>query len=241
MIQLNLLPEVKKEFLRARAMRRKAISLSILATIVSVGLLAVLGVILVGQYTATRVMTSSIESRAEQLANIENIDEYLTIQAQLAEIDNLHAGKTNASRLTDILPRLNPNAPNSVRFSNVDLIVDENTIIFQGGTRNVSALTTFKDTLDNAQLSYNLEGEDTVSEPLFENIEISEYGYSVQANSPVTAVGFKITAVYNTKIFETAAKNVRVRVPNKETTQSVIAAPNVTFEANAGNLEGNDE
>ena len=244
MIQLNLLPDVKKEFLQARATRRKAISLSIIVSMVSVGILVLLGMVLLGQKAATAMLTSQIKSKAEELAAVENIDEYLTIQAQLAEIDGLHASKLNSSRLTQILPRLNPAHPNSVRFSSVALETETTAINFQGGVRSVSALTTFKDTLINAQLSYTVGDSDSnekVNEPLFSSVDITEYGYSAQNENANARVGFTIVAVYNPKLFDTTAKNIAVSVPSMETTQSVVASPEVTFEEGAGRLEGGNE
>jgi len=241
MIQLNLLPDVKKEFLHAKAMQRNAISISIIVTIASVGILIALGFFLVGQKALIASKTGGIEERANELAEIENVDEYLTIQAQLAQIDGLHATKLNTSRLLDILPRLNPSAPNSVRFASVDITAETSTIEFQGGVKNVSALTTFKDTLENAQISYQSEGSGRTKEPLFNLITISEYGYSSNTENKNAAVGFTILAEYNPNLFATTSKNLNVSVPNRETTQSVVGAPKVTFEKDAGSLEENDE
>lgn len=240
MIQLNLLPDVKKEFLHAKAMRRNAISLSIIITIASVGLLFALGLILVGQKATIAFQTNQIKDRASQLASIENIDQYLTVQAQLEQVDGLHDSKLNTSRLLKVLPRLNPSAPNSVRFASVDITDEITTVEFQGGVRNVSALTTFKDTLVNAKLSYK-NGQESLSEPLFSEVNITEYGYTADTDDKATAVGFTISAVYNPKLFATDAKNIIVTVPNRETTQSVVGSPDVTFEKDAGNLEETDE
>lgn len=240
MIQLNLLPDVKKEFLKAKAARRKAIALSIIVTLGSGGVLVLLGLVALGQEGAIALRTGDISRKSEELSSVNNINEYLTIQAQLAEIDGLHAGKLNTSRVMAMMPHINPAAPNTAKFSSIDLMTDSTTMIFQGGVRNVSALTTLKDTMLNANLSYTQAGEN-IKEPLFVTVDITEYGYNAENNQGDTAVGFVLTATYNPKLLETAATNVKVEVPNMETTQSVLASPDVTFQEGAGNLEGSNE
>ena len=242
MIQLNLLPDVKKEFLHAKAMRRKVISLAILATLISGGVLVALGLFLASQKGLVALQTGQIEDKASELSAVENIDEYLTIQAQLAELDGLHGAKLTTSRLFNVLPNLNPADPNGVRFSSVSLVTEGTTLRFQGGVRNISALTTFRDTLSNATVEYKPDPEAPhTEEPLFSSVTIDEYGYSADAENKATAVGFTISAVYNPKMFDTTVESPRILVPNKETTQSVVASPQVTFEEGAGNLEDANE
>lgn len=236
MIQLNLLPDVKKEYLRAQSFRAKMISFSILATVAAVGAMVVLAGYVYGfQRGLSSLQQGDIKSKAAELKKKPDIDKYLTIQNQLATIDGLHDSKTMSSRLLDVLPRLNPAAPNSVKFANVKLSVVDSTIVFQGGTKDFSALTTFRDTLANAKMSFS-QNDSNQTEPLFKTVSITQSGYS-KGDAADTAVGFTITTEYNPNLFSSTVKNFSVNVPNIETTQSVVASPGL-FEKNAGALNG---
>ena len=242
MIQLNLLPDVKKEFLHVKSMRRKVIATAILVTIVSGAALAAAGLFIVSQEGLIAWRTNLIEEKAEELSSIENIDEYLTIQAQLKQIDGLHSSKLITSKLFDILPSINPDNPNSARFSSVMLSTEGTSVTLSGGVRTVSALTTLRDTMVNAGIRYQEEGvEGEVTDQLFSDVVIQEYGYSADSDRPATRVGFTIIATYNPVVFKPTSQNLRISVPNKETTQSVEASPQVRFEEDAGKLEESDE
>jgi hypothetical protein len=236
MIQLNLLPDVKKEYLRAQSFRAKTISLSILATIVAVGATAVLAsYVYGGQLLIGNLQKDDIKAKTKELQSKKDIEKYLTIQNQLASIDGLHDSKTISSRLLEVLPRLNPLPPNNVKFANVKLSTLDSTIGFQGGTKDFSALTTFRDTLTNAKINF-VDGEQSVSEPLFKTVTIVQSGYS-KSESVDMSVGFTISAEYNPNLLSGKIKNFSITVPNIETTQSVVASPGL-FEPNAGALNG---
>lgn len=236
MIELNLLPDVKKEYLRAQSFRAKAISFSIIATVIAVGATAVLASYVYGGQTLfSNWQKGDITSKARELKGKKDIGKYLTIQNQLSTIDQLHNNKNISSRVLDILPRLNPVAPNSARFSNVELSLVDKTLSFQGGLKDFSALTTFRDTLTNAKMNYTENGKQ-ITEPVFNKVTLLQSGFT-KGDKPETAVGFSIQTEYNPNLLSNNIKNFSITVPNIETTQSVVASPGL-FEQNAGALNG---
>ncbi|MEO5499202.1 MAG: hypothetical protein ABIR46_01750 [Candidatus Saccharimonadales bacterium] len=229
MITLNMLPDVKREFIRTRRLQTKVIALAILASAVALGLVALLALWVYGaQALQKNNLTQSINKNLADLKSVKDIDKYITIQNQLNNIASLHESKGIYSRLFDILPKLNPVAPNSVKINTLEVDGVNKTATFEGQTTTFTALQTFRDTLQNAKLSYRLldTTENAEPEALFSSVKIEAQGIGKTQEGQVI-VSFKILTTYNELVFERAVTINDVLVPNKETTQSTIDAPNV--------------
>ena len=229
MIQLNLLPDVKKEFLRAEHARRRTITLAILATIVAAGATVLFAFYVYGiQSVVLFAQTDDIKKKSADLSNIKDIDKYLAIQNQLANLSELHDNKVNMSRLLIFLPSLNPAPPKNVKLTNLEVSTVEKTIVFRGNVADYAALTTFKDTLKNSEFSYSSGSDDATTSKLFSNVTIESA--NLQAG---TGVSFNAIATYDEAAFLQKNTNVTVKVPNIETTQSVVGTPQPIFEGGA--------
>lgn len=231
MIQLNLLPEIKREYLRARRMQARVISLAILASIIAGGLVALMVFYVYavqGIYSAT--LSGSIKEKADKLAAVKDIDKYATVQNQLASLSELHNKKIAVARLFDIMTQLNPQAPNNVRISALDFDHATTTITMDGTTDTFTGLETFRDTLKNAELTYMTAGTaEAVKEPLFTpgSVTIVSQGLGQVADGGKKVVSFKFSMLYNPKTFARDANSVSVLVPQKDTTQSRQDTPGV--------------
>lgn len=224
MITLNLLPEVKLEYLRTRRLKAKVIGSAVLVTMIAIGLvILVAGWVYGAQALQKSYLTGEIEKNAKALKAIPDIEKYLTIQNQLANLSTLHADKNDFSRLLTFLPTLNPAAPRNVTLTNIELkSTDElNSLQFQGEAKDYTGLNTFRDTLANATLKY-----DGKTEKLFTNVTISSSALEQgQGGTPV--VTFNIDTTYNASAFLSSIKTPQVEVPQLNTTQSAQAAPDV--------------
>ena len=165
MISINLLPDVKKELLRIRRERNLVVSISILAVGGSIAALVVLGGILGGLNIAKVVMESGInKNKATINSAIEDkqLNEYLTIQNQLAQIDGLKDRQLVYSRIMDYLVELNPASPNNVSLSTVDLEMSDAAVsaTIEGVVDNFEALNVYQNTLLSAELVYEEKTED---------------------------------------------------------------------------------
>ena len=65
MVQLNLLPDVKKEFLQAQRTRNAVVTICIFVSIIFVAVLIVLGVVMGGQAIQKTVVTNDIKKTIE--------------------------------------------------------------------------------------------------------------------------------------------------------------------------------
>ena len=145
MISINLLPDVKKELLRIRRERNLVVSISILAVGGSIAALVVLGGILGGLNIAKVVMENGInKNKATINSAIEDkqLNEYLTIQNQLAQIDGLKDQQLVYSRIMDYLVALNPASPNNAELSTVSLEMSDGAVAatLEGKTQDFEAL-----------------------------------------------------------------------------------------------------
>lgn len=225
MVELNLLPDVKKEFLNAQRARRRTIALAILITIIAAAATVLFAFYVYGvQSVVLFAQTDDIKKKAAEVKGIEDINKYLTIQNQLANLSQLHDGKVNLSRLMDFLPTLNPAPPKNVTLSNVDVSTANKTITLKGSVKDYAALTTFKDTLVNSEYSYG-SGNDATTSKLFSEVAIDSAAYETSGGT----VSFSVVATYDENAFMQKNKNVTVKVPNIETTQSVVGAPQKLF------------
>lgn len=120
MIELNLLPDVKKELLRAQVQRNIIISISILVSIaaaIAIGVLA--GFAYVAQGLMMNIANKTIDEEFAKLSQVEDLDKMLTVKNQLAAVSELNNNKLVMSRVYDILNAVVPDSPHNFKISSV--------------------------------------------------------------------------------------------------------------------------
>ncbi len=153
MIEINLLPNVKRELLKTRAMRNRVISISFLVGGASIATVVVLALILGSQFAAEAVQGGVIKDRNDKLMAVEDLNKVVTIQHQLTKINEQHSGKKINSRVFDVVTAVNPVAPNNVSFSDIKVNPESKTITLEGSAVNgYSALETLKKTILNTKV-----------------------------------------------------------------------------------------
>ena len=153
MIEINLLPNVKRELLKTRAMRNRVISISFLVGGASIAAVVVLALILGSQIAAEAVQNGVIKDKNDKLMAVEDLNKVVTIQHQLTKINEQHSGKKINSRIFDVVTAVNPVAPNNVSFSDIKVNPESKTITLEGSAVNgYSALETLKKTILNTKV-----------------------------------------------------------------------------------------
>ncbi len=153
MIEINLLPNVKRELLKTRAMRNRVISISFLVGGASIAAVVVLALILGSQIAAEAVQGGVIKDRNDKLMAIEDLNKVVTIQHQLTKINEQHSRKKINSRIFDVVTAVNPVTPNNVSFSDIKVNPESKTITLEGSAVNgYSALETLKKTILNTKV-----------------------------------------------------------------------------------------
>lgn len=153
MIEINLLPNVKRELLKTRVMRNRVISISFLVGGASIAAVVVLALILGSQIAAEAVQNGVIKDRNDKLMAVEDLNKVVTIQHQLTKINEQYSGKKINSRIFDVVTAVNPVAPNNVSFSDIKVNPGSKTITLEGSAVNgYSALETLKKTILNTKV-----------------------------------------------------------------------------------------
>jgi len=153
MIEINLLPNVKRELLKTRAMRNRVISISFLVGGASIAAVVVLALILGSQIAAEAVQNGVIKDKNDKLMAVEDLNKVVTIQNQLTKINEQHSRKKINSRIFDVVTAVNPVAPNNVSFSDIKVNPESKTITLEGSAVNgYSALETLKKTILNTKV-----------------------------------------------------------------------------------------
>jgi Tfp pilus assembly protein PilN len=226
MIQFNLLPDVKLEFIKAQRMRRLVLGVSILVSAVSVVILVLLLSVDGLQKKHLSDLNNAIASETSTLQRKPNINTILTVQNQLESLTQLHNGKPAADRLFNYLNELTP-AP--VAITNFTVNFDANTITITGTADTLSSVNQYVDTL---KLTTYSTASSSSNKPAFSNVVLSAFGYDTNPTDPSEAATFTITFSYDKSIFD-ITKNISLSVPTT-TTRAQLQDPSDLFKATSG-------
>lgn len=234
MIQLNLLPDLKKEFIRTQKAKALVITVSIFVTLGAIGISALLFVYVTFiQQFQVSLASDDIKKKVTELKEIPDVDKYLTVQNQLASLPGLHNGKGKYSRIFDFMSVLNPSAPNNVTLTELRVGTEEKSITFTGTTASFQTLNTFVDTLKNAEVSFKANGEgDAVTDKIFDQVLVQTA--DIVRNNNQSLVGFTVKTTYKEAAFDARNTDVAAKVPNITTTSSVTQSPSQLFNGNSG-------
>lgn len=234
MIGLNLLPDVKKEFIKAQRTRNTVISVAIIAMLISGGVTTALALfVYVGQNAAMGLQNASIADNQKKLEAKPEISKYLTIQNQLDALATLHDKDHKAiySRLFDYVIKLNPAAPYSVSLGSAKIAKDGTTLSLQGSTKDFKSLDVFKNTLEKAKLTYKLDSQ-TQDAQLFSTVTLKSAALS--DTSGKTIVAFEFDLVYAVEAFRPDITEVQLVVPKQTISNAEDNAPTELFSTQGG-------
>lgn len=238
MIEINLIPDVKREYLRTRSMRNFVISAAVLVTLAAIAVCVVLGLILGGQLVAGSLQDNAIKTENQTLMEVSDLNKAVTIQQQLEAIGRQHEAKRVTSRLFDVLAAINPPAPNNVRISNLRMDSTEKTITIEGSAINgYTALEVFKKTITNTTIQIASD-ENQTPISLTDSIQDGETSLGENADGQ-RVLRFSFSFVYPDELFAVSQQPVTVVTPTgrKDVTDSRLGVPESIFESSNTNGE----
>jgi hypothetical protein len=222
MVQLNLLPDIKVEYIKSRSQRRFVMLLSTLVISVSLGAVLLLALIVYGyQNTRLSSLEKSINEDASKLAATPGLNEILTVQNQLGALDTLHAEKPAVTRLPQYLSQI---IISEAVLDSITMDLATNTITISGTTDSLQDVNKLVDTLKFAEISRGEEGE-TDRSRAFSSVVLTGFD-RIPNNSTYT-----ITMLYDPVIFQSSEKNISLVVPDTVSTRSTTEQPRVLFDA----------
>ncbi|MBC7764729.1 hypothetical protein H7Y29_03350 [Microbacteriaceae bacterium] len=239
MIEINLIPDVKQEFIRAQKMRNFTITASILTGLAAGAVVVILGLLLGAQALHETLARGEVNTQFKKLQSVENIDNVLTIQNQLSKISSINNSKTIDSRLFDVLTAVSPAAPNDIKVASVQLNPIDKVLTIEGSASNGYAATeTFRKTILNTTLESTTDGQKT-SLPLAEDVLLGETSYGEGADG-AKVLRFTLSFTYAEGLFDNSLRTLRIVTPTTaiDVTDSRTRVPETLFSQQAKDLEG---
>lgn len=159
---LNLIPDIKREYLRTQIIKKLAIVACVGISLVSLIILLILGVILLTQTSIKSALAAEIDSNYNSIIeekdsdNVSSISRLLTIQSDVRGINDAFNKLPVTSRLIDFLNDTNLPAPNDVTIERIVFTGGETagsafTVSVTGSIASYAALDTYKLSLQNAK------------------------------------------------------------------------------------------
>jgi len=242
MIELNLVPDVKQELIKAQRVRTAVISVTILVGIVSVGVVIMLALYLFGVQTVRHTLADgAIKSGTEKLEKIDDLSNTLTIQNQLNELSAQHNEKNIDSRVFAILTAINPPAPNNVVISSTKLDADTKNMTIEGQAENgYEAAEIFKKTILSTKISYKDADNETKKSPLTSDVATSDMSYGEDASGK-KVLRFTFSFMYPEEVFARSSLDAVIERPDrKNVTDSYLRVPLSLFSERATDIKGDN-
>lgn len=242
MIEINLVPDVKQELLRAERVRTSVISLAVLIGAGAIGVVVLLAIWVFGvQFTHGLLVDNTIKEKNAEIAKVDDLSNTLTIQNQLQALPTQHSAKSMDSRLFSLLTTINPPAPNEVNVTSLALDAVTKTITIEAQARNAyPALEAFRKTITATNVEFSADGEKK-SAPLTTQLSDTDRSYGEDADGN-RVLRFTLSFVYADQLFSPTAHNLVIVAPTKSNvTDSFLGIPKSLFTTKAADTEGGDE
>lgn len=224
MIQFNLLPDVKLEFVKTRRIKRvvTTVAIGIGASTMTIFIL-LLVVVNVFQSKHLNDLSKDIKRDSSELANTKDLNKVLTIQNQLNSLPELHNNKPVTSRLLGYVTQI---TPDKVSISQLAVDYELNTLVFTGDADMLSTVNKFIDTMKftNYQVKDSTEQKKAFSEVVLTSFSLAE------ANSKAKSASYSASLKFDPVIFN-SAQDIQLIVPKVITTRSETEKPTDLFQS----------
>lgn len=240
MIEINLVPDVKQEFIKAKQTRNLVISGAIIFGAIAIGIVTLLAFYtFVLQPVRSSALDNDIKAKKVELTGKSDINRMLTIQNQLDKINQLHDNKNITSRLFEVVTAINPAPPNQATFSTIRLLTDAKTIKIDGQTPNgYDALEALKKTITGTNVEFIDQTGKATSVQLTDTVLPSDISFG-EDSSGKRVLRFTLTFQYNDVLFAKSSKNTKIIQPNKQNvTDSFLGIPVSLFGDRATSQKG---
>jgi len=208
MVQFNLLPDVKLEYVRTQRTKRLLTLVSVFASAAGIAILLIcIMTVDVVQKKSLDDLNSSITKYSNQLKSVPNLNKILTVQNQLNTLSTLNDQKPVTSRLFSYIAQLTP-AQASLNQLNIDFT--QNTLTIGGTAPSLNVVSTYTDTLKATQYTIADAGSSSSPVNAFSDVVLSSFGFDQQGAT------FTITCNFDPTIFNTD-DSVTLNVPSTST------------------------
>lgn len=208
MIEINLLPSVKLEYLKSQQIKHVVVIGSIFISLVSVGLLALLFLyVQVVQPKYQSNVQAKIDSALEDSKNKKDAVKVVTVQGALEQIPALQDKKHITSNMFIYLKEF---TPRDVSYSNVKVDLTASSLVLQGSATNFEQANVLANNLKSAKFTYDKSDKKQTVSP-FTDVVFDGLTKSVQAQDG-KSVSFQITLKVDLTIFDQSIKDGKISV-----------------------------
>lgn len=233
MIQFNLLPDIKLEYIKAKRTKRAVILISAAVAGSALTLFVVFFLIVnVAQKQHLGNLQSDIDDHKKTLQGKQNLSEILTIQNQLNSLPALHEQKPVATRVYTYIQQV---TPQKASISALTVSFAEGTMKIEGGADSLVTVNTFVDTLKfttfNAQPTEGSDGQSSTGSA-FTEVVLTDFGLKTGLDSNTAnalPASYIITLKFDPVIFNVTNNTSLVTNP-QVTTRSETEKPNDIFQ-----------
>lgn len=217
MIQLNLLPDVKMEYIKAQRTRSLVLSSAVIIALGSIALLILLLVVGGLQKKHINDLTKDIKADTATLQKKPDITKILTVQNQLQRLTALHEQKPAVANLFSYLNQV---TPPQVSINDLSVNFTDQTMTISGTADSLSSVNKYIDTLKYTKYK---TGSSNDAQPAFKDVVLGSFSVGSGARASQSA-NYTITLAYDPAIFNSTEK-VTFAVPNLTTTRAALEQP----------------
>ncbi|MCA9329205.1 hypothetical protein KDA11_01035 [Candidatus Saccharibacteria bacterium] len=219
MIQFNLLPDVKQEYIKAKRQKHSVIMVSLLVASVSLFIFMMLFLtVRVFQVSKINNLNDNISSMSKTLKETTDLNKILTIQNQLNNLPELHDNKPVVSRLTSYVSDI---TPSKINIGDLEVDFEANTIQIKGTAESLQDVNKFVDTMKFTTIK---DGDEDVKDTPFSNVVLSDF----TRNEDETT--YTIDLSFDPIIFD-VNHDIALSVPKITSTRSETEKPTELFKA----------
>ncbi|HSX16641.1 MAG TPA: hypothetical protein VLH86_00910 [Patescibacteria group bacterium] len=208
MIQFNLLPDIKIQYLKANRQKHTVMLASVLAIVVSSAVLAFLLTLVYGlQKKNIADLNSDIQKSSTELQSTPNLTTILTVQNQLKALTGLHDVKPVVTRLFGYLTQATPaNSTNSRVLTDFS----QNSMIVSGTADSLNTINLYIDRLKAT--TYHTDSANKTEKKALSEVTLSAFGRDSKSAT------YTITLKFDPVIFSEADNVTFTIAPVEKTT-----------------------
>ncbi len=213
MIQLNLLPDIKVAFIKAKRLKRMVMVVSVLAVGISVTLLVVMFSLTSLQKKHIGDIDKDIKKTDQDLRDTPDLAKILTIQNQLNSLPTLYDKRPVTTRVFDYIEQTTPKI---IGITDMTVDFEATTFSIEGKTNTLESVNQYVDTLKFT--NYTVKDTEGITKA-FTDVVLKTFSRDSKDGAK-----FTITLKYNPDIFD-SNKVVTLVVPSAVTTRSETELP----------------
>lgn len=213
MVQFNLLPDIKMEFLKTKRTQKLITTIAAFVGAASLACLVLLFfVVNVLQKEHLKGVDKDIQNYTAQLKSNPDLPKILTVQNQLKSIPSLMDQRPVITRLAGYMSKT---VPKNVTVSQMTIDFTQHTITISGGAQGIGDINKYVDTLKFTTYTTPDNSNPTKA---FNNVVLTSFGTGDKNST------YAVSLSYDTAIFD-SSKTPTLNVPSITTTRSALEDP----------------